>query len=80
MGMSRSVLGANSSSSLTRRSASPCSWTYCSNASMLGRFGSISRDDVAAVLVGCLDEPRTVRATFDLLQGETPIAQALAEL
>jgi uncharacterized protein YbjT (DUF2867 family) len=28
----------------------------------------------------CLDEPRTVRATFELLQGETPIAQALAAL
>jgi uncharacterized protein YbjT (DUF2867 family) len=49
-------------------------------AGSLGRFGSISRDDVAAVLVGCLDEPRTVRATFELLQGETPIAQALATL
>jgi uncharacterized protein YbjT (DUF2867 family) len=46
----------------------------------LGRRGTITRDDVAAVLVGCLDEPRTVRATFDLLQGETPIAQALAAL
>jgi uncharacterized protein YbjT (DUF2867 family) len=46
----------------------------------LGRRGSVTRDDVAAVLVGCLDEPRTVRATFDLLQGETPIAQALAAL
>lgn len=42
--------------------------------------GSVSRDDVAAVLVGCLDEPRTVRKTFDLLQGETPIAEALAAL
>jgi uncharacterized protein YbjT (DUF2867 family) len=42
--------------------------------------GSVSRDDVAAVLVGCLDEPRTVRKTFDLLQGETQIAEALAAL
>jgi uncharacterized protein YbjT (DUF2867 family) len=46
----------------------------------LGRRGTITRDDVAAVLVGCLDEPRTVRATFDLLLGVTPIAQALAAL
>ena len=46
----------------------------------LGRRGSITRDDVAAVLAACLDEPRTVRAAFDLLQGETPIAQALAAL
>ena len=49
-------------------------------AGSLGRFGSISRDDVAAVLVACLDEPRTVGATFELLHGETPIAQALAAL
>jgi uncharacterized protein YbjT (DUF2867 family) len=42
--------------------------------------GWVTRDDVAAVLVGCLDEPRTVRRTFALLQGETPIAEALASL
>jgi uncharacterized protein YbjT (DUF2867 family) len=42
--------------------------------------GWVTRDDVAAVLAGCLDEPRTVHKTFALLQGETPIAQALAEL
>ena len=46
----------------------------------LGRRGSVTRDDVAAVLVGCLDQPRPVRASFDLLQGDTPIAEALAAL
>jgi uncharacterized protein YbjT (DUF2867 family) len=46
----------------------------------LGRFGQVTRDDVAAVLVGCLDEPRTVRATFEVLQGQTPIAEALGAL
>jgi len=46
----------------------------------LSRRGSVTRDDVAAVLAACLDEPRTVRATFDLLQGETPIDEALAGL
>jgi uncharacterized protein YbjT (DUF2867 family) len=46
----------------------------------LGRRGSVTRDDVAAVLAACLDEPRTVRATFELLQGSTPIAEALAAL
>jgi uncharacterized protein YbjT (DUF2867 family) len=46
----------------------------------LGRFGRITRDDVAAVLVACLDEPRTVRATFEVLEGETPIAEALGAL
>jgi uncharacterized protein YbjT (DUF2867 family) len=44
------------------------------------RRAAVTRDDVAAVLAGCLDEPRTVRKTFVLLQGETPIAQALASL
>jgi uncharacterized protein YbjT (DUF2867 family) len=42
--------------------------------------GWVTRDDVAAVLAGCLDEPRTVHKTFALLQGETPIAEALASL
>ena len=42
--------------------------------------GRVTRDDVAAVLAACLDEPRTVRKTFVLLQGETPIAEALASL
>ena len=46
----------------------------------LERGGTVTRDDVAAVLAGCLDEPRTVRKTFALLQGDTPIAQALAGL
>jgi uncharacterized protein YbjT (DUF2867 family) len=46
----------------------------------LERGGSITRDDVAAVLAACLDEPRTVRKTFVLLQGDTPIAEALAAL
>jgi uncharacterized protein YbjT (DUF2867 family) len=49
-------------------------------AASLGRRGSITRDDVAAVLAACLDEPRTVRATFELLQGATPIPDALASL
>jgi uncharacterized protein YbjT (DUF2867 family) len=44
------------------------------------RRAAVTRDDVAAVLAGCLDEPQTVRKTFVLLQGETPIAEALASL
>ena len=44
------------------------------------RRAAVTRDDVAAVLAGCLDEPRTVHKTFVLLQGETPIAEALASL
>jgi uncharacterized protein YbjT (DUF2867 family) len=46
----------------------------------LERGGTVTRDDVAAVLTACLEEPRTVRKTFALLQGETPIAEALAAL
>jgi uncharacterized protein YbjT (DUF2867 family) len=46
----------------------------------LGRYGQVPRDDVAATLLGCLDEPATVGKAFDLLEGETPIAEALARL
>ena len=46
----------------------------------LGRYGQIPRDDVAATLLACLDEPATIRKAFDLLAGETPIADALAAL
>jgi uncharacterized protein YbjT (DUF2867 family) len=49
-------------------------------AGSLGRRGYITRDDVAAVLAACLDEPRTLRATFEVLEGETPIREALAGL
>jgi uncharacterized protein YbjT (DUF2867 family) len=46
----------------------------------LERGGQIPRDDVAAVLVGCLDDPSTIGKELDLLSGETPIAEALAAL
>jgi uncharacterized protein YbjT (DUF2867 family) len=42
--------------------------------------GQIPRDDVAATLLACLDDPGTVGKEFDLLGGETPIAEALAAL
>jgi uncharacterized protein YbjT (DUF2867 family) len=45
----------------------------------LGR-GTIPRDDVAAVLLGCLEEDHTIGKTFELLQGDTPIAMALRRL
>ena len=38
----------------------------------------VPREDVAATLVGCLDERATVRKQFSLLTGETPIKDALA--
>jgi uncharacterized protein YbjT (DUF2867 family) len=49
-------------------------------AARLERGGQIPRDDVAATLLACLDDPGTVGKEFDLLGGETPIAEALAAL
>jgi uncharacterized protein YbjT (DUF2867 family) len=40
----------------------------------------VTRDDVAAVIVAALDEPRTVGKTFVLVNGDTPIPAALAQL
>jgi uncharacterized protein YbjT (DUF2867 family) len=42
--------------------------------------GQIPRADVAAVLLACLDEPATVGKSFDVISGETPIAEAVAKL
>ena len=48
-------------------------------AERLEHAGEISRDDVAATLVAALDLTIAER-TFDLLRGETPIAEALTAL
>ena len=40
--------------------------------------GQVTRDDVAAVLVAVLDAPGTIGKTFDLIGGDTPIAEAVA--
>jgi uncharacterized protein YbjT (DUF2867 family) len=40
--------------------------------------GRVPRDDVAAVLVALLDEPRTAGRTLELVGGDTPIAAAVA--
>ncbi|MGE2833681.1 NAD(P)-binding oxidoreductase [Mycobacterium sp. SMC-4] len=42
--------------------------------------GSIPRADVAAVLVAALDAPQTGGHTFELIEGETPIDEALSDL
>ena len=42
--------------------------------------GSISRDDVAAVLAAVLRSPATVGASFDAVAGETPVDEALASV
>jgi len=46
----------------------------------LAESGQVTRDDVAAVLAAVLAEPRTAGVTFDLLNGQTPIEEAIAGL
>ncbi len=46
----------------------------------LGRRGRIPRDDVAPVLVECLDRESTHGRTFEILSGDTPIDEALESL
>lgn len=40
--------------------------------------GEVPRDDVAAVLAACLDEPGTIGRTLELVAGETPVEEAVA--
>jgi uncharacterized protein YbjT (DUF2867 family) len=42
--------------------------------------GSVTRDDVAAVLAAVLDEPGTAGVTLDLTEGTQPVAEAVAGL
>ena len=49
-------------------------------AERLERGGEIPRDDVAATLLACLDEPSTIGKAFDVIGGEAPIAEAIAAL
>ena len=44
------------------------------------RRGAISRDDVAAVLAGLLGAPHTHRMTLELVNGDTPVPEAVAAL
>jgi uncharacterized protein YbjT (DUF2867 family) len=43
-------------------------------------FGSVPRADVAAVVVGVLDDPATSGKQFDLVSGATPVATALTDV
>jgi uncharacterized protein YbjT (DUF2867 family) len=45
-----------------------------------GGSGSVTRDDVALVLAECLTADNTIGKSFDLLNGDTPVAEALAAL
>jgi uncharacterized protein YbjT (DUF2867 family) len=49
-------------------------------AEALGRSGSVTRDDVALVLAECLNAPNTVGKAFDLLNGDTPVPEAISAL
>ena len=46
----------------------------------LGRRGSVPRADVAATLLAVLDTPETTGLTFEVLEGDEPIAAAVAAL
>lgn len=43
-------------------------------------MGEIARADVAATLIAVLDDDRTIRRQWQVVGGETPIAQAIGEL
>ncbi len=42
--------------------------------------GKTSREHVAAAIVGCLDRPNTVGKSFALIEGDTPLNDALASI
>jgi nucleoside-diphosphate-sugar epimerase len=46
----------------------------------LGRRGEITRDDTALVLLETLPRSNTIRVAFEVLEGPTPVAQALDAL
>ncbi len=46
----------------------------------LGRTGRIPREDVALTLLECLEEPHTIGKVFELLEGDTPVREALTDL
>jgi uncharacterized protein YbjT (DUF2867 family) len=46
----------------------------------LGRFGQVPRQDVALVLLECLGLDNTIRKTFEVLEGDVPVREALAAL
>ena len=49
-------------------------------AERLGRRGEVTRDDTAAVLAEVLAAQNTVGRTFELLEGETPVEEAVRAL
>lgn len=49
-------------------------------AAHFGRSGEVARDDVAAVLHAVLELPQTIGHTFEVMDGDTPVARAVATL
>jgi hypothetical protein len=43
-------------------------------------MGSVTRDDVALVLAGLCETPAAIGRTLELIEGDTPVAEALAAL
>jgi uncharacterized protein YbjT (DUF2867 family) len=43
-------------------------------------YGEVPRADVAAVLLGVLDDPATAGKRFNLVGGDTPVAEALTQV
>ncbi|GAA4355926.1 NAD(P)-binding oxidoreductase [Angustibacter luteus] len=43
------------------------------------QYGDVPRDDVAAVVVALLDEPRSAGLVLELVRGDVPIRQAVAD-
>jgi uncharacterized protein YbjT (DUF2867 family) len=46
----------------------------------LGRRGPVARDDVALVLAETLQAPNTIRLTFEVFAGDTPVREAVRNL
>jgi uncharacterized protein YbjT (DUF2867 family) len=46
----------------------------------LGRRGEITREDTALTVLGALQAPNTIRVTFEVFEGDTPVREALAAL
>jgi uncharacterized protein YbjT (DUF2867 family) len=49
-------------------------------AEKLGRRGEIPREDVARTFADALEDENTYHKTFEILSGDTPIREALAQL
>jgi len=45
-----------------------------------GRYGEVTREDVALVLLECLGADNTIGKTFELIEGDVPVHEAVAAL